>query len=69
MPEEQRAFSEGLIYDPLRSEESFQLIVKLCQDPSILGKMLMDLFATEIAELSSKSPDKSNVLASISSIK
>ncbi len=59
MVEEQHAFSEELIYDPLRTKESFQLIVKLCQDPSVLGKILMDKFTRETSELSTKSSDKS----------
>ncbi|XP_055941104.1 spatacsin-like isoform X2 [Argiope bruennichi] len=59
IPEEKNAFSEGVIYDPLRTNEGFQLIVKLCQDPSLLGYALMNIFAAECSELNDKSPDKS----------
>ncbi|KAF8787872.1 Spatacsin like protein [Argiope bruennichi] len=62
IPEEKNAFSEGVIYDPLRTNEGFQLIVKLCQDPSLLGYALMNIFAAECSELNDKSPDKNNDL-------
>ncbi|CAL1270733.1 unnamed protein product [Larinioides sclopetarius] len=59
IPEEKSAFSEGVVYDPLRTNEGFQLIVKLCQDPSLLGHALMNIFSAECSELNDKSPDKS----------
>ncbi|GIY09526.1 spatacsin [Caerostris extrusa] len=58
IPEEKNAFSERVIYDPVRTIEGFQLIVKLCQDPSLLGNNLMNKFALECAELDARSSDQ-----------
>nr|XP_042911736.1 spatacsin [Parasteatoda tepidariorum] len=57
IPEDESAFSEQVIYDPLRANEGFQLIVKLCQNPSVLGYSLMSIYSTESAELNYKSSD------------
>ncbi|KAG8178215.1 hypothetical protein JTE90_026983, partial [Oedothorax gibbosus] len=59
IPEDKNAFSEQVIYDPLRANEGFQLIVKLCQDPSFLGNYLMNKFSSEASELTDKSSDQS----------
>ncbi|GFT33800.1 spatacsin [Trichonephila clavipes] len=59
IPEDKSAFSEQVIYDPVRTIEGFQLIVKLCQDPSLLGNSLMNIFAAEFAGLHHKSSDQS----------
>ncbi|GFQ79912.1 spatacsin [Trichonephila clavata] len=59
IPEDKSAFSEQVIYDPVRTIEGFQLIVKLCQDPSLLGNSLMNIFAAEFVGLHHKSSDQS----------
>ncbi|XP_054719660.1 spatacsin-like [Uloborus diversus] len=58
IPEEKSAFAEELIYDPLQTHEGFQLIVKLCQDSSVLGNSLMDIFSEETVDLNPKTSDK-----------